>query len=189
MPLFHFGQSYYNILRFTSLYLQSFMNSSPPALLVCKLAGCGEKNHSGSSFSEYIPRTLAPRLFLFANQQPASNPPTHLMVEERWQKGEEKKLWREERESYNHYPGPIPTWIISLPLFWTLFPFAACMCMYAHAYVLGERVCWVGEGNSMKIFFSVSSQPWFIRNNLKIKNIILGREVNVSVFYLKRAQR
>lgn len=108
---------------------------------------------SGSSFSEYTPRTLAPKLFLFANQQPASSPPTHLMVEERWQKAEEKKLWREERESYDQYPGPIPTWIISLPLFWTLFPFAACMCMYAHVYVLGERVCWVGEGNSMKIFF------------------------------------
>lgn len=39
----------------------------------------------------------------------------------------------------------------------------------------------------MKIY-SVSSQPWFIRNNLKIKNIVLGREANVSVFYLKRAQ-
>lgn len=37
--------------------------------------------------------------------------------------------------------------------------------------------------------FSVSSQPWFIRNNLKIQNIVLGREANVSVFYLKRAQR
>lgn len=38
---------------------------------------------SGSSFSEHIPRTLAPKLFLFANQQPASNPPTHLMAGER----------------------------------------------------------------------------------------------------------
>ena len=121
------------------------------------------------------------------SSQPATHPPTWW-----WRKDdrrERKRNWREERESYDQYPGPIPTWIISLPLFWTLFPFAACMCMYAHAYVLGERVCWVGEGNSMKIFFSVSSQPWFIRNNLKIKNIILGREVNVSVFYLKRAQR
>lgn len=52
---------------------------------------------SSSSFSEYTPKTLAPKLFLFANQQPASNPPTHLMVEERWQKGEEKKLEGRER--------------------------------------------------------------------------------------------
>ena len=32
---------------------------------------------SGSSLSEHTPRTLAPKLFLFANQQTASNPPTH----------------------------------------------------------------------------------------------------------------
>lgn len=40
-----------------------------------------------------------------------------------------------------------------------------------------------------KLLFSVSSQPWSLRNNLKIINIILVREANVPGFYLKRAQR
>lgn len=99
---------------------------------------------SGSSFSEHTPRTLAPKLFLFANQQPASNPPTHLMVGERWQKGEEKKLGREERESNDQYLGPLPTWIISLPLFRTCFPFAACMhvcvCMFVGGRELHDKL-------------------------------------------------
>lgn len=36
----------------------------------------------------------------------------------------------EERESDDQYPGPIPTWIISLPLFRTLFPFEVCVCVF-----------------------------------------------------------
>lgn len=87
--------SVYSLLRITSPHLLSlyvnWLNVERKITLCC----------SGSSFSEHTPRTLAPKLFLFANQQPASNPPTHLMVEERWQKGEEKKLGKRENPMTN----------------------------------------------------------------------------------------
>lgn len=138
IPTLHFGNSYYHSLRFkflcplciTSPHLLSldvnWLNVERKIILCC----------SGSSFSEHTPRTLAPKLFLFAKQQPASNPPTHLMVGERWQKGEEKKLGEgaggEERESNDQYPGPVPTWVIRVCRYFEHFSHLQClwMCVY-----------------------------------------------------------
>lgn len=98
---------------------------------------------------------LLPNYFCLPTiSQPATHPPTWwLWKDDRREK--KKKLGREERKSNDQYPGPVPTRVIRVCLYFEhfFFPFAACMPVC---------VCWIG-GRALLgkwLFFSLlSSQP------------------------------